>query len=162
MKLVMQNICTPSLVAALLVAVPTTAHAGIKPIHERDEIALTDYKPPSLHTNQGGKSHGGNTTLITPGMFTWKPPAHPSPLPDIESPLSVISLSMYVSNGTGHAYTGNTSISDMDFISSAGFDVIGPTANSAATSSAPVPAPGALTLLLCAGLGSRCRRRRTD
>jgi hypothetical protein len=163
MKLVMHNICTPSLVAVLLVSLPTTAQAGIKPIHERDAISLTDFRPPILHTNQGGRSHGGDTMLITPGLNAWKPFVLPSPLPDTDRGLSMTELIISLASDTAVAYSSPTVIAGVNNTFTPDFNATGPTSSSDAPASlsSPVPAPGALTLLLCAGLRAGRRRRRT-
>lgn len=164
MKPALQHLCTSGFVAVLLGAVHTTAHAGIKPSKYGEEVKLTDYKPPSLHTNQGGRKYNGGSILITPSLNIWKPLFVTEPLLDIYSPMSLAPLLIDMGNDDTQAFTEPARRSLTNDMDSIGFDVIDLASDATLPAPSPgaVPAPGALTVLLLAGLGAHRRRRRTS
>jgi hypothetical protein len=164
MKPALQQLCTSGFVAVLLGSAHTTVHASIKPSKDGEQIRLTDYKPPSLHTNQGGRNYTGGSILITPSLNIWKPLFITEPLLDMYHPMSLASLLTGMSNDGTQAFTKpahRIHTRDMDPI---GFDVIEFASDAILPAPAPgaVPAPSALTVLLLAGLGAGRRRRRTS
>ncbi|MCH2148261.1 MAG: hypothetical protein MK095_02380, partial [Phycisphaerales bacterium] len=93
----------------------------------------------------------------------WKPLVLPSPLPDTDRDLSLTELIISLASDAAVAYSSPTIGDSVNNTFSPDFNATGPNSSSDAPASLslPVPAPGALTLLLCAGLRAGRRRRRT-
>mgnify|MGYP001204184434 CR=1 FL=1 len=127
---------------------------GLKPGGELSNVGW--FKPPNLHTNQGGRSHGGNTAIVIinrPGFD-----------------LGGLDGGSLIDNAVGPAFetarvktdlvTGFVSTeSDSMSISYSQFTEHG--SNGSMNNGNMLPGPGPLVLLLTAGLGMKRRRRRS-
>ena len=125
---------------------------ALKPGGELCNIGL--FKPPNLHTNQGGRSHGGNTAIVIisrPDSGLGKQ-THGS-LVENALTLTFDTVSVKTLPGAGFTMPGN---GDSMPMSSSLF-----AENGSMNNGNMVPGPGPLVLLLTAGLGMQRRRRRS-
>ena len=127
---------------------------ALKPGGELSNVGW--FKPPNLHTNQGGRSHGGNTAIVVisrPGLD-----------------LGSLEGGSLIDDAVGPAFDTTTVKSDL----TTGF--VNPESDSMLISYSQftehgsigsmnngnmLPGPGPLMLLLTAGLGMKRRRRRS-
>ena len=145
-----------SIALALLGSMTTTADARIyinpmKPGGELSNIGW--FKPPSLHTNQGGRSHGGNTAIV----IISRPDSgfgNPATGSLIDNTLSLAFDTVPAKALPGAAVVPGHG--DSMPISSSLF-----TENGSMSNGNMLPGPGPLVLLLTAGLGMKRRRRRS-
>jgi hypothetical protein len=124
----------------------------LKPGGELSNIGF--FKPPGLHTNQGGRSHGGNTAIV----ISSRPDSGLDNLTNgslIENALALTFDTVSVKALPEGGITMSGQWDSMPMSSSLFAE------NGSMNNGNMVPGPGPLVLLLTAGLGMQRRRRRS-